>query len=208
MSDADRESIPTRPSLLGRLGNWDDQQSWEEFRALYSGLIRRTALRAGLSEFEAQDIEQETLLRVAKNIREFDPAGGNFKGWLLNQVRWRIGDHFRAQGPEEKHRHHIPRRAEDDQTATEERVADPANLDKVWEEEWQKTLLERAVTRVCRRANPKHAQIFDLCLLRGQSASQVARALEVSLMTVYLVKTRLGRELKQEVDRLRQSGNL
>ena len=87
-------------------------------------------------------------------------------------------------------------------------MADPADLSRVWEEEWQKTLLERAVARVCGRANPKHAQILDLCLLRGLSASQVARALEVSLMTVYLVKTRLGRELKREVDRLRQSDNL
>jgi RNA polymerase sigma factor (sigma-70 family) len=207
MSHADRESIPTRPSLLGRLANWDDQQSWEEFRALYSGLIRRTAMRSGLTEVEAQDIEQETLLRVAKNIRDFDPAGGNFKGWLLNQVCWRIGDHFRGRAVEEQHRHHSQRPGEENQTATVERVADPADLGKVWEEEWQKTLLERAVARVCRRANPKHAQILDLCLLRGQSVSQVARALEISLMTVYLVKTRLGRDLKREVDRLRQSGN-
>jgi uracil-DNA glycosylase family 4 len=35
----------------------------------------------------------------------------------------------------------------------------------------------------------------------------VARALDISLMTVYLVKTRLGRELKREVDRLREHGN-
>jgi len=208
MSDADRESIRTRSSLLGRLANWDDQQSWEEFRALYSGLIRRTARRAGLTEAEAEDIEQETLLRVAKNIRNFEPAGGNFKGWLLNQVCWRIGDHFRNLAVEEKHRHHTLRRGEEDQTATEERVADPADLGKVWEEEWQRTLLERAVACVCRRANPKHAQIFDLCLLRGQSVSEVARALGVSLMTVYLVKTRLGRDLKREVDRLRESGSL
>lgn len=207
MKDADRESIATRPSLLGRLANWDDQQSWEEFRALYSGLIHRTAMRAGLTESEAQDIEQETLVRVAKNIREFDPAGGNFKGWLLNQVRWRIGDHFRRRAAEEKHRHHVIRQ-EEDHTATEERVAAPEDLQRIWEEEWHKTLLEQAVARVCRRANPKHAQILDLCVLRGQSVAEVARALDVSLMTVYLVKTRLGQELKREVDRLRKIDTL
>lgn len=208
MSQDNQESIPTRPSLLERLANWEDQQSWEEFCSLYSGLIRRTAVRAGLTESEAQDIEQETLVRVAKKIREFDPAGGNFKGWLLNQVRWRVGDHFRHRAAEEKHRHHTARPSEEPKTATEERVADPGDLNRIWEEEWHKTLLERAVARVCRRCNPRHAQILDLCVLRGKSASEVARALDISLMTVYLVKTRLGQELKREVDRLRQSGDL
>jgi hypothetical protein len=75
-------------------------------------------------------------------------------------------------------------------------------------EGWQETLLERAVPQVWRRANPKHAQILDLCLLRGQSGAEVARVLDVSRMTVYLVKTRLGRELKRALDRLRQSGSL
>ncbi len=206
MSHADRESVPTRPSLLGRLANWEDQRSWEEFRALYSGLIRRAALRSGLTESEAQDVEQETLLRVARKIHEFDPAGGSFKGWLLNQVRWRIGDHYRQRATEDKLRHHAHRPGEQDATATVERVPDPGGLEKVWEEEWQTTLLEQAVARISRRANPKHAQILDLCVLRGQSAAQVARALDVSLMTVFLVKTRLGKELQREVDRLRQTG--
>lgn len=208
MKRSETGSIPTRASLLERLGNWEDEQSWEEFRNLYSGLIRRTARRAGLTEAEAQDIEQETLVRVAKNIRGFDPAGGNFKGWLLTQVRWRVATHFRDQAPQEKLRHHSSREGQDDRTATEERVPDPGNLNQIWEEEWHKTLLERAVAQLCRRCNPKHAQILDLCVLQGKSASEVARALEISVMTVYLVRTRLGRQLKREVDRLRRAGNL
>ncbi|HEY5913063.1 MAG TPA: sigma-70 family RNA polymerase sigma factor [Verrucomicrobiae bacterium] len=208
MKDADHESIPTRPSLLGRLADWEDQQSWEEFCRVYSRLIRRTAMRAGLSETEAQDVEQETLLQVARNIRKFQPAGGSFKGWLLNQVRWRVGDHFRHRAAEEKYRQHAHRCEEENPTPTEERIAVPPGVDGLWEEEWEKTLIEQAVGRVCRRANPKHAQILDLCVLRGQSVSEVARALDVSLMTVYLVKTRLGQELKREVDRLRQTDTL
>jgi RNA polymerase sigma-70 factor (ECF subfamily) len=207
MNQDNEGSIPTRASLLGRLGNWEDQQSWEEFRGLYSALIRRTARRSGLTESEAEDIEQETLLRVAKTIREFDPAGGSFKGWLLNQVRWRIGDHFRKRSVEETHRYHASRKGEEDRTATEDRVADPGDLNRIWEEEWQHTLLQRAVARVCRNANPRHAQILDLCVLRGKSPAEVAHALDISLMTVYLVKTRLGKALKREVDRLRQSGD-
>jgi hypothetical protein len=37
--------IPTRRSLLNRLKNWEDQDSWEEFFNTYWRLIYRTALR-------------------------------------------------------------------------------------------------------------------------------------------------------------------
>lgn len=204
MSADEKSSVPTRASLLGRLANWEDTDSWAEFRSIYSPMIQRTARRAGLNNSEAQDVEQETLLRVARTIHDFNPNGGNFKAWLLNQVRWRIGDHYRARGAEETLRHHRLNPAEGE-TATEERIAADAQLERIWDEEWQQSLLERAVARISRHANPKHAQIFDLCLLRGQSPLEVSRALGVSLMTVFLVKTRLGKELKKEVERLREA---
>src|SRR5689334_14113431 len=95
------DNLATRASLLGRLKNWDDAQSWEEFTQTYSRLIRVIALKAGLTESEAKDVEQETLLCVAKTIHEFEsnPARGTFKSWLLNLTRWRIADQFRRRSP-------------------------------------------------------------------------------------------------------------
>jgi hypothetical protein len=80
------DSLATRASLLGRLKNWEDAKSWEEFTQTYSRLIRAVAIKAGLTESEAKDVEQETLLCVAKTIHEFEsnPARGTFKSWLLN----------------------------------------------------------------------------------------------------------------------------
>src|SRR6187399_548388 len=48
----------------------------------------------------------------------------------------------------------------EDRTATSERVPDPANVELVWESEWEKSTLETALARVCRRVSPKHAQIL------------------------------------------------
>jgi RNA polymerase sigma-70 factor (ECF subfamily) len=55
----------------------------------YSRLIRAVALKAGLTESEAKDVEQETLLCVAKTIHTFEanPARGTFKSWLFNLTR-------------------------------------------------------------------------------------------------------------------------
>ena len=39
------EFIPTRKSLLSRLKDWDDQESWREFFHIYRRLIRDTSLK-------------------------------------------------------------------------------------------------------------------------------------------------------------------
>ena len=194
------DSLATRASLLGRLKNWDDAESWEDFAQTYGRLIHNVARQAGLSEDEAQDVVQETLVGVAKKIHEFEssPERGSFKSWLLNLTRWRIADHFRNRLPV---REPLPASAAaDDRTATVERVPDPANLDTVWETEWKKSVLETAMARVCRRVSPKHAQIFDLYATRNWPAAKVARELSVSVVQVYLVNHRLTRLLKKEVE--------
>jgi len=70
------DSYPTRPSLLVRLKDTGDQQSWQEFNDLYRKLIFGFAIKAGLTETEAQEVVQETLIAAAKNLPEFryDPT--------------------------------------------------------------------------------------------------------------------------------------
>lgn len=198
------DSLATRASLLGRLKNWDDAESWEDFAKTYWRLIYNVARQAGLSEAEAQDVVQETLVGVAKKIHEFEsnPERGSFKGWLLNLTRWRIADHFRDRLP--RHAPLAASPAPDDRTATVERVPDPANLDAVWETEWKKSVFETALARVCRRVSPKHAQIFDLYAVRNWPAAKVARELGVSMVQVYLVNHRLTKLLKAEVGYIRK----
>src|SRR5262245_28103531 len=72
------ELLPTRWSLLSRLKNWDDQASWQEFFDTYWKLIYGVAIKAGLTDAEAQDVVQETVITVAKNLEQFkmDPSRG------------------------------------------------------------------------------------------------------------------------------------
>src|SRR5437588_12262628 len=86
--------IPARRSLLSRLRDLGDEESWSDFFRSYWRLIYEVALKAGLSDAEAQEVVQETVISVAKQIPDFryDPARGKFKGWLLQITRWRIAD--------------------------------------------------------------------------------------------------------------------
>jgi len=198
------DSIATRASLLGRLKNWDDAASWEDFTQTYWRLIYGVARQAGLSDEEARDVVQETLLGVAKNIHEFEssPERGSFKNWLLNITRWRVADCFRNRPPVQESR--PPSSDAADRTATVERVPAPAELDAFWEAEWKKNVFETAVARICQRVKPKHAQIFDLYTVRHWPAAKVAGELGVSIIQVYLVNHRLTKLLKAEVAYIRK----
>jgi len=197
------DSLATRASLLGRLKNWEDDKSWEEFTQTYSRLIRAVALKAGLSESEAKDVEQETLLCVAKTIHEFEsnPERGTFKSWLLNLTRWRIADQFRRRDlPAAASAQ--PSHATSTGTSTVERVPGPHNLDAEWEIEWKKNIIETALARVGRKVKPRHMQIFDLYAMRHWPAGKVAQELGVSRVQVYLVNHRLTKLMKREVEYL------
>src|SRR5437868_7307561 len=94
--------IATRRSLVDRLANWDDQRRWQEFFDTYWKLIYSAARKSGLADAEAQEVVQETVITVAKNVGrlDYDPAVGSFKGWLLQITRRRIADQFRKREPD------------------------------------------------------------------------------------------------------------
>src|SRR5215208_7042246 len=92
-------SIATRPSFVGRLKSPEDNATWQEFFDRYWKLIYEVALRSGLTQSEAQDVVQETVISVARKIGsfEYNPVQGSFKGWLLKITRRRIVDEFRKR---------------------------------------------------------------------------------------------------------------
>lgn len=197
------ELIPTRATLLQRLKNWQDQSSWQEFFDTYWKLIYRVALKAGLTETEAQDVVQETMVSVAKHMPAFkyDPAIGSFKAWLLKLTRWRILDQFRKRGPL---RHQSLSQDTATGTRTVDKVVDPKSqdLDAVWNAEWEKNLLDAALLKVKRRVDAQKYQIFDLYVNKAWPAAKVADAFGVSIEQVYLAKHRVTDVIKEEVRRL------
>jgi RNA polymerase sigma factor (sigma-70 family) len=192
--------LATRRSLVDRLENWEDRKHWQEFFDTYWKLIYSAARKSGLSDAEAQEVVQETVITVARKVGKlrYDPAIGSFKGWLLQITRWRIADQFRKRDPAEARR---ARSREDRATATIERVPDPdaADLDALWEKEWQENLFTAAIARVKKKVDPKQFQIFDCYVRKEWPAQKVAAELRVNVGQVYLARHRVAALLKKEV---------
>jgi len=218
MTMSDHESIATRQSLLVRLKDLGDQQSWREFFDTYWRLIHVTALKAGLTESEAEEGVQEVMIAAAKKMPEFayEPSKDSLKGWLLAVTRWKIGDQFRKRQSAGIARESLieppnlivlPGDDDSSRTRTVERVPDPhsPNLETIWDSEWRENVLRAALDRVKRSVNPAHYEMYYLHLVQGLSARDTARALGVSTAAVYVAKHRVGKLLARELKALNRA---
>jgi RNA polymerase sigma factor (sigma-70 family) len=206
MATETEEFIPTRRTLLGRLKDWQDQQSWREFFDVYGRLIYGVARKAELTDAEAQDVVQETVVSVAKAMPTFhyDPALGSFKGWLLQVTRSRINDAWRKKYYR-KNGQTLPREERLGTTILEGQ-AGPVELDNIWNAEWEKSVLQVAMDRIKGRVEPSRYQMFYLHVVKKIPAREVARRLCVKLAEVYFAKYRVSALIKKEIGVLESKG--
>jgi RNA polymerase sigma factor (sigma-70 family) len=205
VQQAEDEFIPTRATLIDRLKNWQDQASWQDFFDTYWKLIYGLARKFGLKEEDAQDVVQDTLVSVANQMPNFkyDPELGSFKSWLRTVIRSRILDHIRKRGQTTTVPIHVDSDGGDESfTLKELPDQNSQNLDQVYEQEWQKNLLDAAIARVKRKLDPQKYQVFDCYVNKEWPPEKVAATFKISVDQVYLAKHRITDMIKSEAKRL------
>jgi len=196
----------TRASLLARLADWDDRPAWLRFHDIYWRVIHSYAVRSGLREDEASDVVQETILAVARQMREgrFDDGRGSFKSWLRNLTRWKVQDQFRQRDSRLDDAVHAPD-GDTRLTATFDRfpATDPeSQLD----EEWRRTVLTEALAAVRDQVTPRQYQIFECSVIRGWDTPRVCRELGVTRIQVYLARNRIQPLVRRRVEKIESDG--
>jgi RNA polymerase sigma factor (sigma-70 family) len=193
--------IPTRRSLLNRLKDLGDEASWKDFFDSYWRLIYSVALKSGLRAEDAEDVVQETVISVLKTIHDYnyDP-NVTFKGWLRLLVRRRVVDHFRRQRRRPLLMEDAAAPSSREQPLIEQ-IADPCAsvLDAIWEEEWQRNLVEAALERLRPQVSVKQYQVFYLRVIKGQPVREVARGMGVTAAYVHLARHRTEKLFKRAV---------
>lgn len=176
----------------------EDRVAWASFYESYWKPLFAFARRAGLSESDAEDVAQETVMKVAQRLPGFvyDPAKGSFRGWLKTIATRRVADHFRTSN------RRLPAALADEKEPV---IAVPPELEKLWDEEWQRHWLELALQRLKQRINPFHYQVFYSHSARNWPMEEVSRTFGVKAGTVHVIHHRvkpifeeLLRELREE----------
>lgn len=197
------ELVSTDLGLLARLRDLHDQAAWQEFYHLYWKLIHRAAIKAGLVEQEAEEVVQEVLICVARQMESFryEPEKCSFKGWLMHLTRRRIIDHHRRRRTRSE-------RFESRGLDTESPAAQIPDLEaerafeRMWTAEWELNLLNAAEQRVRRNVKPEHYMIYHLRCVMNLSVREVSQKLRVNVLTIRVISHRVARKMKREVQRL------
>lgn len=182
------------------LRNLEDQAVWNRFFNSYWKLIYHSARSSGLEDADAQEVVQETVIAVTKNIGnlEYDRSKGSFKGWLMKTTKWKVIDQFRKIQKKQA------RESSDDSEKIENMPDDLHGMETYWENNWQKDLLEAAMEKIRAEVNPLYFQVYDLLVAKDLKPKEVSGKLGISVSQVYLAKHRFTEALKKTVNEMNQ----
>jgi RNA polymerase sigma-70 factor (ECF subfamily) len=193
----------TNSSLLERAREGGNP-AWDRLVALYQPLIYNALRRQSLLHHAAEELTQEVLLVVHKELGSFAHPGvpGAFRGWLrvitANRARayWKAGKHRPSAA------------GGSDFQAVIDQLEDPhSELSQRWEREHDEHILRRLLELMEGEFEPKTLQAFRRQLLDGVAAEQVAAELGMSVGAAYVAKSRVLARLRKEAEGLLDDSN-
>jgi RNA polymerase sigma-70 factor, ECF subfamily len=187
--------VETSVSLLDRLAGTPTDDDWRRLLDLYQPLLHAWMARAGVPSSDADDLSQEVLLVVFREVGGFERRGqGAFRAWLRTILVHRIRDYFRA-------RQHRPAATggSDFLRSLDELESPGSALSQQWDQEHD----EHVAASLLRRVQGDFASatwlLFQRHVLGGEPAARVAEEQGMSLNSVLLAKSRVLKRLRQEL---------
>ena len=207
----------TSLSLLNRLRRSPESESWDRLVKLYAPLIRAWLRKYDVQDSDADDLVQEVLLAVSKDLRKFEHGGqpGAFRGWLkailVNRLRkfWRGRDRRAWLKGILVNRLRNFWRARDRRRESpdiDERLAKLENptseLSQLWNEEHDQYVLRQLLKMAKPHFAPNTWTAFSRVTLMGDKPREVASDMQISLNAVVTAKYRVLSKLRQEAEGL------
>lgn len=180
----------TRPSLLLRIRDPHDEESWRAFVDVYEPLILRFARGRHLQEADAADVCQEVLSQVSRSIRGFEyrPERGRFRDWLGTVTRNRVNRYFKRVASKEQGL---------GDELSDELLSPEQNSE--WDDAFNTHVLRVALERVRPGFEEKTWDAFRSVWLEHQPAPTIADRLQMPVAAVYLAKSRVLAKLRDAV---------
>jgi RNA polymerase sigma-70 factor (ECF subfamily) len=190
--------METSVSLLERLRSSPDEAAWRRLDDIYRPLIRRWLLRDPKLGEGADDIVQDVMHVLVRELRGFQrQRNGSFRRWLRTITAHRVLAHHRA-------RRGRPRAlgAPLEECPLAE-LSDPnSELSLLWDQEHDRWVLRRLLELVEPLFEPSTLAAFRRVVFDEVPAAQAAEELGLSVNAVLLAKSRVLNRLRQEAEGL------
>ena len=185
----------TSISLLERLRLHPESADWKCLVELYTPLVRRWLLRQDLPAADADDLTQDVLGVVVRELVDFqhNQRPGAFRAWLRAITVNRLRGYWRG-------RQQCPQAGGDSDAARRlEQLEDPhSSMSQLWDVEHDRYILGRLMKLIEPEFPVAWWQAFRRHVVEGARASEVAKELDVSVNVVLLCKSRILKRLRQE----------
>ena len=188
-----KEQWQTRLSLVDRARDLDDNQAWNEFTDYYAGFIRMVLLQLQAPLDDLEDLSQTILVKLWKNLStvELDRDHARFRTWLGKIIRNTYYTHC-SQAASRKRREAA--------AATADVV--PPDIEDIIESQWRKHIIALVIERLNASFSGKAMDVFTMTL-DGESADDIASALELTKDSVYVLRNRVQSPFRKEARQLR-----
>jgi RNA polymerase sigma factor (sigma-70 family) len=189
----------TSVSLIDRLRLQPDDESWKRFVDLYVPLIRGWLGRYGVTPEDAEDLAQEVMTVVVRELPQFqhNQQRGAFRNWLRSVTVNRLRALWRTRRGRAT--------ASGDSAVAQmlDQLEDPnSGLSKLWDHEHDQHVARRLMELIQPQFEARTWQAFWLVVIGGLKAADVGRQLGMSANAVLLAKSRVLRRLRQEMQGL------
>jgi RNA polymerase sigma-70 factor (ECF subfamily) len=187
--------MDTSVSMLERLAGAPTDDDWRRLDELYRPLLRGWVARVGVPTSDVDDLVQDVLVVVVREVAGFERRRkGAFRAWLRNIMANQVKNHFRR-----KKYQPTATGGSDFQGVLDELASPESALSKLWDREHDRHVAAALMQRVQADFEPATWQAFQRHALEGEPAAQVAKALNLSLNSVLLAKSRAIKRMRQEL---------
>ena len=181
--------LSTSISLLERLRDAPDAETWERFVRLYTPVLAIWARRLGLQPSDEQDLVQDVFCLLLRKLSQYRLEGGSrFRDWLRTVLTNRFREVRRRLSP-------LPAGDLAD-VAGLQSVDDPAA--EFWEREYRALVVAKALEVIRRDFEETTWRAFLSTTVEGRPTAAVAAELGLSEGAIYTGKARILTRLRRE----------
>jgi RNA polymerase sigma-70 factor (ECF subfamily) len=187
------QSPETRDTLIRRLPNSADAESWNRFVEIYEPLLFRMARGRGMQPDDASDFVQEVLSAVVKNVEGWVERSdrGSFRAWLF-RIAFNLAVNFLT-------RPRYQRLGTGDSQIAKmlaEIPAADAEPSEMLQREYRRELFRWAAERVREQVSPQQWMAFWLTSVEERPIAEVAREFQTSIGSINIARSRITKRIR------------
>lgn len=188
----------TKQTLLMRAQNKDDAQAWEDFVDYYKDFILIVLRNFNLSSTDLEDLSQDILIKIWKNLDKYTPGRNQFRTWLSTLIRNKFYDFIRKKNNIGR----IEACSLDNESTEHLNTLSESDVEDIIDKEWRAYLTNRAMKNIEPIFSGQALEVFNMTL-NEVPVSEISAKLDITEGSVYTLRKRFKQRLRAEVKRLR-----